>query len=351
MIPRAELAAASWIASWLLAHPALEAELHTDSEYVVHVWRTLQATQSLAKLGGDTDLAEPLLRCRSLTVCKVKAHNPQGRLPDACPQLRFCTEGNEAADAAAKAAARQEAEYVIRAAEDVHEHFLYQQSHMVLFAEYLVEVNIVFNRRKEALQHGGDFTPEYDQVRARRDFFAPPTGALVGDTFQQYCGQQHRICGLPFGDSFMLSLYRWAASLRWPNLPLRPEHEGAITFVELIVRFCLWAGSLPPVVIHGKEGRRFVSATSEEGLLQRQDLWSITTTFQEAIEVASRQRDIQFLPASRILQISNLRALGLSWDLPGISIRPVLESGERADDVLAQICEQGNIHALQKALA
>ena len=349
-IPRAELAAVSWVASWLSAHPHLGAEVFTDSAYVVHIWQTLQATRSLASLGGDVDLAASLLHCPNMSVTKVKAHNPLGHLSTASSRLRFHTEGNEAADAAAKSAARQEAPYVVRAAEDVHEHFLYQQSHMTLFAEYLVEVNVHYNRRKDALVQSGDFEPQYDASRARRDLFAPPTAARLEDTFQQFCGQPHRICGLPFGDSFMLQLHRWAATLRWPNLPLKPEHEGVITFVELTVRFCLWAGSLPPVVIHGGSTRRFVPSDSEQGRLQRQDLWSTTAVFQEAVEVAAK-RGLHLLPAARVVQIPQLRALGLQWNLPGLSIRPVLPTCARSEEVLSLVCEHGNIQALVSALA
>ena len=348
-IPRAELAAVSWAASWLLAHVGIRAVLYTDSAYVVHVWTTLAASVPPLHLRGDADLIAPLsalARSGRLEVRKVKAHNPEGTSEQASPQLRFATEGNTAADVAAKQAAAREDVHVRETADAVARHYREQSDHMHCFATFLVELNVEETRRKEALTRGASFVPEYDQARVKRDFFAPRKDVAPSGTFVQFCGSSHLVLGLPYGDEFMLELHKWAASLVWPALPVQPGQDGAITFLELCVRFCTDTRMLPPVPLHSGNGssqRKFVSALSDTGMLQHIDFWVLTSTFVEAVETARRVRNACYFPASKVLQLPNLRALGLRWDLPGISVRPRLGRSEVYQQCLVAICEEGNI--------
>ena len=73
-----------------------------------------------------------------------------------------------------------------------------------------------------------------------------------------------------------------------------------------------------------------------------------THEFQEAV---AAKRGLHLLPAARVVQIPQLRALGLQWNLPGLSIRPVLPTCARSEEVLSLVCEHGNIQALVSALA
>ena len=348
-IPRAELAAVAWCADWLLARPTLQATLYTDSAYVMHVWAILSGRCPLQPLAGDLDLTASLALLGNtgrLDIRKVKAHNSAGLAWDSSPLLRFASEGNVAADAAARQARTQECELVRQVAEDIFEHYQYQLDHAELFAGYLVELNVAEQRRKEAATGRHDITPVYDEARARRDFFARPAVPLAGDTFRQHCGPCHRLRGLPFGDEFMRSLHRWAGLLDWPNLPLHPAHVGSITFLELCVHFCVATRTLPPIPLYGSKQRRFISLHTEAGRLQHVDVWVLVSTFQEAVETLCRSHSIHLLPASRIQQLPNLRALGLKWDLPGISVRPILQQHVDFDRILSAICETGNIQSL-----
>ena len=167
-IPRAELAAVAWCADWLRARPTLQATLYTDSAYVMHVWAILSGRCPLRPLAGDLDLTASLALLSNtgrLDIRKVKAHNSAGLACDASPLLRFASEGNVAADAAARQARTQECELVRQVAEDIFEHYQYQLDHAELFAGYLVELNVAEQRRKEAAAGRHDITPVYDEAR------------------------------------------------------------------------------------------------------------------------------------------------------------------------------------------
>ena len=213
-------------------------------------------------------------------------------------------------------------------------------------AAFLVEPDVAETRRKEAATGGHAFTPEYDRARARRDFFAASEVSASMDTFKQFCGPFHRLQGSPFGDDFMLLLHRWAASLDWPQQPLQPKHAGAITFLQLCLRFCIWSRSLPPLPVYSGKAKRFVSWDSEAGKLQLLDFWVLACTFREAVEHARRSHDMHFLPASRVQQLPNLRSLSLKWDLPGTMVNPTFSCCEVFERTLLAICEEGNISPL-----
>ena len=138
----------------------------------MHVWSSLQETGNLLSLKGDLDLAAPLPACDRLTLRKGKAHNLEGTNAMATTLLRLTTDGNEAADLAAKQTLTQESGHVLQAAEEVFNHYQVQQSHMEFFAEFLVDISVMEVRRKEAVQCGDDSSQEYDAARAVRNFFA-----------------------------------------------------------------------------------------------------------------------------------------------------------------------------------
>ena len=97
-VPRAELAALAWSASWLGNKPGFQVEVHTDCQFVVDTWQRLQRGDTLSSL-AHPDLAQHLVGVCNFTVLKVKAHNAAGARADALPALQWATAGNEAADA------------------------------------------------------------------------------------------------------------------------------------------------------------------------------------------------------------------------------------------------------------
>ena len=309
-IPRAELAAVAWTARWLKQDLRYEADVFTDSSYVLHVWHQIRAAHGSLDLGCNADLAQHLLHCPNLRLHKVKAHNPAAQAPDASAMLQCTTAGNEAADLAAKAARNLEQAHVRGAADDVAEHYMYQRDHMALFREYLVDVNVAEVRLKAAVKEDHVGTGDYDGRVDDKPFFERCQRHSEEPAFKQRLGPVRLFCGLPYGDEYMLSLHRWASALEWPVPPIRVEHDLPCTYLELAVHQALFCGAMPPVPIFSQGRRRYVAATSREGVLQPQTLHQMVATFQESLADAARATGLQVLPATRLLRISSLRSLG-----------------------------------------
>ena len=143
-VPRAELAALVCVLKILREHPSLQVELlHTDSAYVVQAWR--QCTAGSGNAMADQDLLGQLWPCPCHQVHKVKAyHEALAALPTAPARLQLFTAGNQAANAAARAAKAVELPLVQEASDAFAAHYLEQQAYMELCADYLVSLSCVF---------------------------------------------------------------------------------------------------------------------------------------------------------------------------------------------------------------
>ena len=120
----------------------------------------------------------------------------------------------------------------------------------------------------------------------------------------------------------------------------------AITWLEMFIRFNVSTKTLPPVPVYRAKQRTFVAAVCDTGRMQHVDMWGFASTFQEAVETLKRDRDTHLFLASRTRQVANLRALGLKWDLPRLSIRPLFQPCDDTSRILCSICEDGPIHLL-----
>ena len=73
-VPCAELSALVWAAEWLQQSPGQEADLFTDSSYVVAVWKQVMDMGSGKLLRSNADLISALQPNPRLHVWKVQAH-------------------------------------------------------------------------------------------------------------------------------------------------------------------------------------------------------------------------------------------------------------------------------------
>ncbi|CAE7873813.1 unnamed protein product, partial [Symbiodinium necroappetens] len=104
-VPRAELAAIVWAHQWCALRPEQDVELYSDCQSAVDLWHQLAFAgwQSISR-SCNADLLENIAPRANFAVYKVKAHRREAELASMTTWERWLTAGNEAADAAAKAA-------------------------------------------------------------------------------------------------------------------------------------------------------------------------------------------------------------------------------------------------------
>ena len=343
-IPRAELSALAWTAQWLKHHAGMAADLYTDSAYAVSVWQTVVATGSISRLTGDLDLAACLLQCDQLRVYKVKAHATLAMKAAATPSVLWQLAGNEAADAAARGARAQELLYMRNTANDIAADWLYQRDHLSWYCSCLIDLNVADIRFKEAQATAP--TVYSDEARTRQ--VDHQQRSLMEWTRPQNLGQPEvtrlRLHGV-WGGEFLSSLYEWARLLTWLPLPQPVQDDFCCTYLELMVNWVIWSGTLPPTALITSTGREYVPSLSLRARLQPQTLEDFTGTFQAALLHLAAQ-DGTLLPARRLQGIPDLKALGLPKTQLGLDRRPLFPAAEGWVPVLSDTCRIRNASLL-----
>ena len=227
---------------------------------------------------------EHLVGVTQLTLLKVKAHNPDADRDDASNFLRWTTDGNVAADSAARAALSQEFTLWRDLADTIAEDCLYQRDHLQQFCRYLVELNIAEVRLRETAM-ATDFEVEVSSEDLLQSFW---------DTFSRSQPQgpwrsppefsEQHWSRYAHGEEFGKALQSWASVLRWPQLPLPAGQDFHITFLELFVHIVVVTNFLPPVPLYKNGKRRLVPRRSPEGMMQPMTLCSALGIFREAVE-------------------------------------------------------------------
>ena len=338
-VPRAELSALAWVARWLKQSPLLEADVFTDSSYVVSTWSKVQQFQSVGAIKSNTDLAAELLHCPGLHVWKVKAHVSQDVLSACSDRDAWMYAGNAAADCAARGAKALELSYMAALADTLLEHHRYQLDHLLLFCDYLIDVNVADIRFREAAE---------DSIQYCHDSMQPQQADRLQRSLLEWTSTrptffpeaQGPVVDGPWGTSFMTSMCGWLLSLEWPAEPRSLQLDRACPYVEMMVHFVAWSNILPPTVIPSATGRQFVESADPRALLQPRSLATFTGVFQEALLYIAKRRP-SLVPALKVTGIPYLRALGLKPYQSGLDRHPLFPPAQGWIPLLVEVCRLG----------
>ena len=310
-VPRSEMAAVVWAAQWGLQSPDTLVTAYTDAQGTFNAVQALKQGLPPDRTGPASDLEVQLpdQALARLQVVKVKAHTDQAWSETVSAQQQWLCLGNEAADRAAKAARGQELQAVLQYSDNIAEHVKFQETHMVAFARYLVQLNVADARLRETCA-----TPEpplegTDHIRQ-----------LVHDTWQawtQWDPQPFWVPEIdmvqhgqtPDGDplqDYELSLLQWARDLRWPVRPAPTEQDATVTFYELFTNFLVFSRLLPPVKLEGAEA-----------------IWISRSTIRgQAFPVTVLQLVMEFRDRLRSLEARLKTDLLFAVEVPGLSLGP-----------------------------
>ena len=101
---------------------------------------------------------------------------------------------------------------------------------------------------------------------------------------------------------FAVSLWKWCATLGWPDgPPFSPD--GGITYLELLVNYVVVTGCLPPAKC-GKGS--YVDLCSDDGRLRPFKLADVTLTFVGAVRSLAKATGLQPWPAPQHHRIRSL---------------------------------------------
>ena len=353
-VPRAELAAVSWVATLLRAHPGKTATVYSDCQYVVDLCGALRlwsVHSPAARALRNLDLARPMLGLAALTVYKVKAHNPLTHAAQADSFLRWTTAGNEAADAAARVAKQQDSEFVQRVSDDIAVHSEYEYSHMVQYAQYLVEVNLLDSSLRAVVQaeQGEPDDAASDQEQEIRLL----EGSGPGGEWTPLVPACPQPClmNLVWGDDFMLTLYSWAQQLQWPVAPHPVMQEDGVTYLELFTHFVVWSNLIPPAEVPTISGRKFVPSRSLLAKVQPRTLEATVGTMVEACQFLRRSHGLSLLPAARARRLHHLRPLGLKSVQLGLNKRPLFPPADGWILLLRRACAHHTVATFERHVA
>ena len=348
-VPRAELAAVCWVARWLALDARYTARVFCDCQFVVDLWEKLAGPAPPHHI-PHFDLAKNLVGCGRLQVVKVKGHNQPAATASASPWLQWAAAGNDAADAAAKVASRAEMPLLIRLSEDIAEHVRYESDHMTVFAQYLVEQNVAEARLKDAFR-----------AQQAEDTENPPGEAIASETVvRQRYGEWRsspfaacppsRVKGLPWGDDFVGAVVQWARQLQWPELPCEARFDEPVAYLELLVHFCCWSRTLPPVAVQTAGGRVFHPALSDLGRVQPRSLEEATGVFVELTQTLCRRHSFPLFPTTMTRRVFHLRALGLDAVQLGLALRPNFPEARDWIPVLREVCATRRFSILERVV-
>ena len=319
-VPRAELSALAWVARWLRQSPSLEADVFTDSSYVVSIWNKVRQHQSVSAIRSDTDLAMELLHCPGLHVWKVKAHASGAEVAAATARDAWRFAGNAAADSAARGAKALELSYMTDLADTLFEDYSYQLDHLLVFCKYLIDVNVADIRFKEA---------EEDTIQLCHESLQPVTGYNVPcwSGRARGCPHHRRPKGqLWMGRGARTSCAPCADGCGPWNGRRNPGQSNRTWRVR----------TLPPTVIQASAARVYVNSLDPMAVMQPRSLASFVGTFQSLLHIAKMRP--RLLPALKVTGIPYLRALGLRPLQSGIDRHPRFPPACNWTPLLAEVC-------------
>ena len=185
----------------------------------------------------------------------------------------------------------------------------FQETHMVAFARYLVQLSVADARLRETCAMPEPPLEGTDHIRQ-----------LVHDTWQAWTQWDPQPFWVPEIDmvqhgqttdgdplqEYEFSLLRWARDLRWPVRPAPTEQDATVTFYELFTNFLVFSRLLPPVRLEGAE-----------------TIWISRSTIRgQAFPVTVLQLVMEFRDRLRSLEARLNTDLLFAVEVPGLSLGP-----------------------------
>ena len=331
-VPRAELAATIWAAKFASQHtpphPDVDIFIHSDSKYACRVWEAIQrGSMTPGAVCENSDLVEQVFplasRCR---VFKVKAHVESPELDEMPLWEQWRCAGNATADAAAKAAMKGVPEVIRSQADSVAQATLNHTNLLLAFFRALVDVNVadaqlrksagsLLASQAEQEDHGDALARLLHNLRSWTVDTSPAERPSVPATVLE---------NFPGGGTYAGSLVSWCRSVQWPTLPVPPQRDAAITFLELFVHY-VWTFRRPPFLVPGTAN--YLHFNDEVAQLHHRTLWSLVADFFSSIRQLQKLVPWQLMPTGRTRNLLHLQPLGISRGLDGVQYRPTLPGG------------------------
>ena len=229
---------------------------------MVDTWKQLRKTVRIHDIQTNRDLATDLLDTGFLQIYKVKAHNERHlRSQTLDPKLRWATEGNTAADLAAKSARGRELPLLLTVSDTVAGHggrtLLASARLPSPFLQYLIDLSLAEAKFRAAVAQ--DRLDEVDEEKVTEYSSLPEHWSSQGG-----CQQPQ-----------FMPLESLALQLKWPALPVTSTHELGVTY--------LWSKSLPPVLIYNSKEVRYVSHAETSTWLQPNSIHACIGSFHAAL--------------------------------------------------------------------
>ena len=221
---------------------------------------------------------------------------------------------------------------------------------MQLFARYLVEVNLLESALKSALL--AQQADEENEAPGAADEVVPPDPREpVGDWAPVVPpGQPAFLLGTVWGDQFLITLHGWAQTLQWPTAPHHLLQDDEVTYIELVVHFVAWSGSLIPAADPAGSGC-YLQADSMEARVLPRTLEGAVATLIAASAWLRKQHGLVLFPASRTARLYHLQTLGLMGGQAGFNRRPLFSEAPDWVPLLRQVCSQRTIAPLERFVA
>ena len=221
-------------------------------------------------------------------------------------------------------------------ADTLFEDYSYQLDHLLVFCNYLIDVNVADIRFKEA---------EEDTIQLCHESLQPVQADRLQRTLLEWTSTrlssppeaQGPVVDGPWGEAFMRSMCGWLWSLEWPEEPRSIQQDLACPYVEMLVHFVVWSGILPPTVIQTSTSRVYVDSLDPMAVMQPRSLASFVGTFQESLLHIAKMRP-RLLPALKVTGIPYLKALGLRPLQSGIDRHPRFPPACNWTPLLAEVC-------------
>ena len=349
-VPRAELAAIVWACDWAAQMPLAAVELYSDCQSAVDLWTdwSLFGWDRVAHR-SNADLLRPLRPCLNVKVFKVKAHRTEVELAQLCLWDKWLSAGNEAADAAAKAACHDIPEVVRSTAAAVAHQSDSERYRLHSFCKAIldlgpVEVQLRSAARTRATQDSDDFSQLslVDFLAGIRQWSVPSGCSSLPDTWEEDWS------GWPYGSQYGSKLLEWLGALRWPPLPVEPQMDHQVSYLELLLSFMTYAEYAPWIEDRACPGQ-FLQITAASSVLRHWSLRMVVECFRATLKQLSTQLHCNLLPFPEAADVAYLRIFHLKSPCPGLTGRPQLPgpwadllknlaSSEQPAEYLLEIC-------------
>ena len=294
----------------------------------------------------NRDLAVDLLGADFLTIRKVKAHNERQAAACSDLHLKWATEGNTAADLAAKAARGREMGLLLQLSDTVAERYLRQRDCLRAFGRYLVDLNLAEAKFRAAL------APDKTAQQPTEEEVTAYGSLLEHWDYRGGCLAPESIFlesleSFPMGRDFGASLQTWSCQLKWPALPVTSEEELGVTFLELLTHYVVWSRRLPPILLYDNQQARYIAHDDPAAWLLPNSIHTCVGSFQAALVKFKQTFQVDLVPGPIQRGLLHLRRLGLEAPQTGLALRPVFPQTDGWIALLRRVCSDSRVAHLE----